>query len=45
MKKIYFGGPSITNKEISIVKDSVKNGFYDGMTKYLDKFKNQLNHY
>ena len=45
MKKIYFGGPSITDKEIGIVKDSVKNGFYDGMTKYLDKFKNQLNHY
>lgn len=43
MRKIFFGGPSITKMEIDIVKDSVENGFYDGMTKHLDKLKNQLN--
>ena len=35
MKKIYFGGPSITNLEKKYVLDSVTNGFYDGMKKDL----------
>ncbi len=43
MKKIFFGGPSITNAEINIVKDSVKNGFYEGMSIYLEKLIRQLN--
>ena len=35
MKKIYFGGPSITNLEKKYVLDSVTNGFYVGMKKDL----------
>jgi len=42
MKKIYFGGPSITNLEKKYVLDSVTNGFYDGMKKDLITFESKL---
>jgi len=42
MKKIYFGGPSITNLEKKYVLDSVTNGFYDGMKKDLTYFEKKL---
>jgi perosamine synthetase len=42
MKKIYFGGPSITNLEKKYVLDSVTNGFYDGMKKDLISFETKL---
>ena len=42
MKKIYFGGPSITSLEKKNVLDSVTNGFYDGMKKDLIKFETKL---
>lgn len=42
MKKIYFGGPSITNLEKKYVLDSVTNGFYDGMRKDLISFEKKL---
>jgi perosamine synthetase len=42
MKKIYFGGPSITNLEKKYVLDSVTNGFYDGMKKDLITFETKL---
>lgn len=42
MKKIYFGGPSITDLEKKHVLDSVKNGFYDGMKKDLIIFETKL---
>ena len=42
MKKIYFGGPSITNLEKKYVLDSVCNGFYDGMKKDLISLETKL---
>jgi hypothetical protein len=42
MKKIYFGGPSITNIEKKYVLDSVVNGFFDGMKKDLISFEKKL---
>jgi perosamine synthetase len=42
MKKIYFGGPSITNLEKKYVLDSVTNGFYDGMKKDLISLETKL---
>jgi perosamine synthetase len=42
MKKIYFGGPSITNLEKKYVLDSVTNGFYDGMKKDLISLEMKL---
>jgi perosamine synthetase len=42
MKKIYFGGPSITNVEKKYVLDSVTNGFYDGMKKDLINLEMKL---
>ena len=42
MKKIYFGGPSITSLEKKNVLDSVTNGFYDGMKKDLMTFEKKL---
>ena len=42
MKKIYFGGPSITSLEKKYVLDSVANGFYDGMKKDLITFETKL---
>jgi len=42
MKKIYFGGPSITNLEKRYVLDSITNGFYDGMKKDLIIFETEL---
>jgi perosamine synthetase len=42
MKKIYFGGPSITSLEKKNVLDSVTNGFYDGMKKDLMTFETKL---
>jgi perosamine synthetase len=42
MKKIYFGGPSITNLEKKYVLDSVTNGFYDGMKKDLISLEEKL---
>jgi perosamine synthetase len=42
MKKIYFGGPSITNLEKRYVLDSVTNGFYGGMKKDLTTFETKL---
>ena len=42
MKKIYFGGPSITNLEKKYVLDSVTNGFYDGMKKNLISLETKL---
>lgn len=42
MKKIYFGGPLISNKEKKTVLDSVINGFYDGMKKNIINFENKL---
>ena len=42
MKKIYFGGPLISNKEKKTVLDSVSNGFYDGMKKNIINFENKL---
>jgi len=42
MKKIYFGGPSITNLERKYVLDSVTNGFYDGMKKDLISLEEKL---
>jgi len=42
MKKIYFGGPSITNLEKKYVLDSVTNGFYDGMKKDLIGLETKL---
>ena len=42
MKKIYFGGPSITNLEKKYVLDSVTNGFYVGMKKDLISLETKL---
>lgn len=42
MKKIYFGGPSITDLEKKKVIDSVTNGFYDGMKKNLLNFESKI---
>jgi len=42
MKKIYFGGPSITNLEKKHVLDSVANGFYEGMKKDLISLEKKL---
>jgi perosamine synthetase len=42
MKKIYFGGPSITNLEKKYVLDSVTNGFYAGMKKDLISLEDKL---
>ena len=42
MKKIYFGGPSITNLEKKYVLDSITNGFYDGMKKDLISLEMKL---
>lgn len=42
MKKIYFGGPSITSLEKKYVLDSVTNGFYDGMKKDLINLETKL---
>jgi perosamine synthetase len=42
MKKIYFGGPSITNLEKKYVLDSVANGFYEGMKKDLISLEKKL---
>ena len=42
MKKIYFGGPSITSLEKKYVLDSVTNGFYDGMKKDLIGLETKL---
>jgi perosamine synthetase len=42
MKKIYFGGPSITKLEKKLVLDSVTNGFYGGMKKDLLSFEKKL---
>jgi perosamine synthetase len=42
MKKIFFGGPSITNLERKYVLDSVSNGFYDGMKKDLISLEKKL---
>lgn len=42
MKKIYFGGPLITDLEKKKVLDSVTNGFYDGMKKNLLNFESKL---
>jgi perosamine synthetase len=45
MKKIYFGGPSITDLEKKYVLDSVTNGFYDGMKKDLIIFETKLKNF
>lgn len=42
MKKIYFGGPSITTLEKKFVLNSVVNGFYDGMKNDLISFEKKL---
>jgi perosamine synthetase len=42
MKRIYFGGPSITSKEKKYVLNSVTHGFYGGFKKDLIILENKL---
>src|SRR4051794_38436060 len=45
MKKIYMAGPSITEHEINIVNDAMRNGWYENAYQYVEKFQSEFAQY
>ncbi|MFC1764322.1 DegT/DnrJ/EryC1/StrS family aminotransferase [Planctomycetota bacterium] len=45
METIHFAGPSITEHEISVVNDAMRNGWYEHAYDYCEKFQREFAHY